>query len=177
MTLKDNFELLARYNQWMNESLFGAVAELDETLINKPVGVFFNSIFGTLNHIAVADLIWLRRFITHASAFTSLESLASFPEVTSLNEPLFEDFNTLHDARYQLDKIILDFCDEVEVYELNTPIAYTNMRGNKFEKRLGYLLTHFFNHQTHHRGQVSAVLTQMNIDTGINDLVAVIPEA
>ncbi|MEM5535473.1 DinB family protein [Neptuniibacter pectenicola] len=177
MTLKDHFELMARYNQWMNESIYEAASELDPVVLSADQGAFFNSILGTLNHILVGDIIWLQRFSEHPSHFNALESIKQMPRPESLDLLLYQDFDALRDARYLIDMAVIDLCDQVEVYDLAYPLAYCNMHGNKFEKRFGYLLQHFFNHQTHHRGQVTTLLSQHGVDLATTDLLAIIPEA
>lgn len=177
MTLKDQFELMARYNQWMNESIYEAASELDEEALNRDQGAFFGSVLATLNHILVGDIIWLKRFSDHPSVYLSLNHVREIPRPEKLNSVVYSDFNALRDARYLLDRAIIELCDEIEVYDLNHSLVYCNMQGNKFEKRFGYLLQHFFNHQTHHRGQVSTLLSQNGIDLAVTDLLAVIPEA
>jgi uncharacterized damage-inducible protein DinB len=99
------------------------------------------------------------------------------PRPESLDLLLYQDFDALRDARYLIDMAVIDLCDQVEVYDLAYPLAYCNMHGNKFEKRSGYLLQHFFNHQTHHRGQVTTLLSQHGVDLATTDLLAIIPEA
>ncbi|WP_420554185.1 DinB family protein [Neptuniibacter marinus] len=177
MTLKDHFELMARYNQWMNESIYEAASELEPSLLSADQGAFFHSILGTLNHILVGDIIWLKRFAEHPSHFKALEAVKLIENPDTLDALLYHDFNELRDARYVLDMALIDLCDQVEVYDLAYPLAYYNMHGNKFEKRFGYLLQHFFNHQTHHRGQVTTLLSQNGVDLATTDLLAIIPEA
>ncbi|WP_286237683.1 DinB family protein [Neptuniibacter halophilus] len=177
MTLKDQFELMARYNQWMNESLYEAASEMDSADLSRDQCAFFGSIIGTLNHVLVGDTIWLKRFAEHPSDFPSLRYLKTLPRPATLSTILYPEFEELRDARYLMDRTIIDLCDEIEVYDLNHPLVYCNMHGNKFEKRFGYLLQHFFNHQTHHRGQVTTLLNQSDIELAVTDLLAVIPEA
>ncbi len=177
MTLKDHFELMARYNQWMNESIYEACSELDGSELTRDQGAFFSSILGTLNHILVGDTIWLKRFAEHPTNFRTLSTVKAAAKPESLCSILYTDFDELRDARYILDRTLIDFCDEVEVYDLSQPLVYCNMQGNKFEKRFGYLMQHFFNHQTHHRGQITTLLNQNDIEVAITDLLAVIPEA
>ena len=177
MTLKDHFELMARYNQWMNESIYEAASELDSSVLETDQGAFFKSILGTLNHILVGDIIWLQRFVEHPSCFGALDAIKVMSRPVSLNSILYEDFEALRDARYLIDMVLIELCDQIEVYDLAYSLAYHNMQGNRFEKRFGYLLQHLFNHQTHHRGQVTTLLSQNGIELAITDLVATIPEA
>ncbi|WP_249314086.1 DinB family protein [Pseudoalteromonas sp. S2755] len=63
--MKANFELMADYNRWMNERLYEAVSGLNVTELHQDRGAFFGSIMGSLNHILVADIIWLKRYTKH----------------------------------------------------------------------------------------------------------------
>ncbi len=177
MTLKDQFELMARYNQWMNESIYEAASELDPSILNIDQGAFFKSIIGTLNHILVGDIIWMQRFSEHPSDFSALRNIKVMPRPESLSTLLYEDFEALRDARYLIDIALIELCDQIEVYDLAQPLAYCNMQGNKFEKRFGYLLQHLYNHQTHHRGQLTTLLSQNGVELAMTDLLAIIPEA
>lgn len=177
MTLKDNFELMARYNQWMNENIYEAASELDQATLNADQGAFFKSILGTLNHILVGDIIWLQRLAEHPSNFAALDRIKTIPRPISLDVLLYEDIELLRDERYLIDKALIDLCDQIEIYDLNQPLSFTNMKGKRFEKRFGYLLQHLFNHQTHHRGQVSTLLSQNGVELAVTDLLAIIPEA
>ncbi|WP_299177198.1 DinB family protein [uncultured Neptuniibacter sp.] len=177
MTLKDQFELMARYNQWMNESVFDAANELDKSDLVEDRGAFFGSVIGTLNHILVGDIIWLKRFSAHPSGFDSLNVVRAMESPKTLTTVLYDDLEALQDTRYQIDLTLIELCDEMEIYDLSYPITYCNMQGNKFEKRFGYLLQHLFNHQTHHRGQVTVLLNQLGVELAVTDLLAVIPEA
>lgn len=68
MELQPHFALMAFYNQWMNAKVYDAASKLTAAELNEERGAFFGSIFGTLNHIVVADTIWLKRFATHPSS-------------------------------------------------------------------------------------------------------------
>ena len=77
--------LMAAYNRWMNERLYESAATLDAATLTADKGAFFGSILGTLNHIAVADTIWLHRFAQHEASFASLDDLSRFPRPSSLS--------------------------------------------------------------------------------------------
>lgn len=167
--------LMADYNRWMNERMFEAAAGLDAATLLADRGAFFGSIQGTLNHIAVADTIWLRRFARHEAAFATLDALAAWPQPASLREPLAEDLAGLARYRRQLDELIGRWVAELRPEHLAAPLAYANMAGVSTSRPFGALLLHFFNHQTHHRGQVSTLLFQAGVDVGVTDLLARIP--
>lgn len=176
MNLKDHFELLAAYNQWMNSKVYKAAGHLGAKELAKDRGAFFSSILGTLNHILVGDTIWLKRFATHPSCHTSLREVANLPKPSSLDEIVFEDFTDLFEQRVWLDRQISCWIDELSESDLDLVLSYYNIKGIPASKRFSNLVLHFFNHQTHHRGQVSALLSQAGEDIGVTDLLTLIPE-
>ncbi|WP_438863033.1 DinB family protein [Neptunicella sp.] len=175
-TMQAHFNLAAEYNQWMNNNLYQLVSQLDEDTFTQQKGAFFGSIAGTLNHIMVADIIWLTRFKAHPTGFSSLNGMTDFPSPKALSSILFADFSSLHQARKKLDNVIIDMCQQIRDIDLVTRLSYHNTKGHAFNKKWGFVLQHFFNHQTHHRGQVTTLLSQMEIDCGITDLLMITPD-
>ena len=172
----DLFRQMATYNQWINESLYEASGRLDPVELARDRGAFFGSVLGTLNHIVVGDTLWLKRFATHPSGTDSLRAVAALPVPVSLDQILFEDFGELHEHRRWLDDQIIEWVHGLEESDVDQVLAYRNSKGNPFRKRFSHLILHFFNHQTHHRGQVSTLLSQAGEDVGVTDLLALIPD-
>ncbi|KZN14863.1 DinB family protein [Marinomonas sp. TW1] len=173
--MKAYFTLLAQYNQWMNEKIYRAAAQLNEQQLKQDRGAFFTSILGTLNHNVVGDIIWLKRFANHPEAKQVLQGVHVFPPPATLDESLFTDLHTCQQARQKLDELIISLIDELSDDALNRPLTYRNMKGQQASKAFGLLLLHFFNHQTHHRGQLTTLFSQAGLDTGVTDLLALIP--
>ncbi|GEK10627.1 DinB family protein [Pseudoalteromonas peptidolytica] len=173
--MKSHFELMADYNCWMNERMFEAIAELSDIELHQPRGAFFSSIIGSLNHILVADVIWLKRFSTSSHQFKTLHPLLDMTIPSKLDDLLYDEFATLRAARVAMDEIIINFVEEVTDEVLATELHYQNTKGKTFARKLSLLLLHLFNHQTHHRGQVTTLLNQIDIDMGETDLLARIP--
>lgn len=169
--------LMAEYNRWMNDRVFEAASKLDHATLVADKGAFFGSILGTLNHIAVADTIWLHRFARHEASFSSLSALSSYPHPTSLSQSLAPDLASLRHYRNELDELIQRWVAELTPEHLSGNITYANMAGAKSSRSFAGLLLHFFNHQTHHRGQVTALLFQSGVDVGVTDLLAVVPRS
>ncbi len=176
MALKENFELMASYNQWMNTQIYTSVAHLDAIELSKDRGAFFGSILGTLNHILVGDIIWLKRFSDHPSNYQSLNTVRLLAPPTALSEILYPEFDMLFQARNKMDADIINFIAETSEKDYEYGLPYRNTKGLPFVKKFGLLVNHLFNHQTHHRGQLTTILNQQNIEVGITDLLAVIPE-
>lgn len=166
---------MADYNQWMNANIYVAAAKLKSVELTRERGAFFGSIFGTLNHILVGDTIWLKRFGEHSSALGSLDPIRNLNLPASLDVTLYPKFDDLREARVRMDEIIINFSLELTDSILETTLDYKNTKGVRFKKPMGALIQHFFNHQTHHRGQVSTLLSQSGTDIGVTDLLARIP--
>ena len=175
--MRSTFTLLASYNEWMNTRVYAAAALLphEELIANR--GAFFGSILGTLNHLVVGDRIWLRRFASHPSKHAALKPLDTLPLPKSLDEILFIDLAALVEHRRMLDEVIKNWTESLNDADLSHVLHYTTMKGVVGMKRFSDLLLHFFNHQTHHRGQVSTLLHQAGKDVGVTDLLLLIPNA
>ncbi len=176
MSLISTYRLMAQYNLSMNQRIYTSASQLSADQLNEDRGAFFGSILGTLNHILVGDIIWLKRFAGHPVNMESLESVQRLPKPQSLNEIVHPHIDLLFSAREALDKTICLFAGELTDDIVLSPLTYTNTKGNVFTKQMGYLIQHLFNHQTHHRGQVSTLLSQAGVDIGVTDLLANIPE-
>ena len=175
--MQANIVLLARYNAWMNAKLYDAAATLSPQDLALDRGAFFGSIIGTLNHIVVGDTVWLKRFASHPAQPATLEVVRQLPTPAALNELLFADLAALRQRRSLLDEAISAWAAALTADDLARPLHYTNMAGVAQSKPLDSLLLHFFNHQTHHRGQTTTLLAQAGVDVGVTDLVALIPNA
>ena len=173
--MKANFELMASYNQRMNKALYEVAATLNNEELHQDRGAFFHSIMGTLNHILVGDIIWLKRFACHKIALPSLEAVTVLKTPRSLDATLCSSLTELTVQRLYLDGIIVQFTAQLTEQAMATPLAYNNSKGLPFNKNFGHLLQHFFNHQTHHRGQISTLLYQAGVDVGVTDLLLAIP--
>ena len=168
--------LLATYNAWMNAKVYDAAAKLTAQDLAADRGAFFGSIIGTLNHIVVADTIWLKRFATHPAQHLALEPLRNTAMPAALNQILFTELPALRAHRDRLDATITEWIVELTDADLQHVLHYSNTKGVPAKKHFGTLLIHFFNHQTHHRGQATTLLLQTGEDVGITDLLALIPD-
>ena len=167
--------VMAEYNRWMNLRVYEAAAELSEEQVFEDRGAFFGSLFDTLNHIAVADLIWLHRFAQHQELLEINALMTNLPSPTSLTERVAHSLPELGALRARLDQVIVELAGRVTESQLAETLHYGNTSGKKQAKKFSLLLLHFFNHQTHHRGQASTLLFQAGVDVGVTDLNALIP--
>ncbi|MFA6164472.1 MAG: DinB family protein [Methylobacter sp.] len=170
----EHLRLLSRYNQWMNDKLYNTAAQLPANELARNRGAFFGSVLGTLNHIMVADIIWLQRFSDHPSQHPALDQIRSMPKPQALAQTLINDFTVLSAERRKLDATIITWCEQLDASDLNYKLAYHNMKGEAAVKNFASLMLHFFNHQTHHRGQATTLLSQQGLDVGVTDLLTLI---
>jgi uncharacterized damage-inducible protein DinB len=173
-TLQDNFNLLARYNQWMNDKIYQLAATLSQEQLFANKGAFFGSVAGTLNHLLVADLIWLNRFRQLDTVAEVLQPLGQLPTPVALDQILYPDFALLHSIRQQLDQLLILLCQRLDEQQLQHILSYKNLKGEVIKRRLAPLLQHLFNHQTHHRGQITTLFSQLGLDIGVTDLFVLI---
>ena len=152
----------ARYNRWMNDKVYGVSALLTGQERRRDLGAFFKSVHGTLNHLLLADRIWLARF-----------GAMPAPAFKSLSQELYDDFETLRAERRKTDDVLDAFVAGLTEAKLAAPITYTRS-GGEVRHPLWYGVTHLFNHQTHHRGQVTTLLVQLGRDPGVTDMIALL---
>jgi uncharacterized damage-inducible protein DinB len=149
--MKTHFVMMANYNEWANARLFRAAGTLNEALYRKDVGAYFRSLHGTLNHLLVADRIWMRR----------LTGTGEHPE--RLKAILFEDLPSLRAARVEEDSRIIAFVKSLDEPAFEEVWDYRTLSGAPQRQRRREILAHLFNHETHHRGQAHAILTVLGV--------------
>lgn len=167
--------LMAIYNDWMNAKAYEAARRLTDEELSLDRKAFFGSIIGTLNHLVAGDTLWLKRFARHPANHASLEPIRQLPAPQSLDQILLSDIRELSEHRAWLDQVIIEWSRSITELDLECTLNYTSMKGAPADKSYYGLIMHFFNHQTHHRGQVTALLSQAGVDVGDTDLVALIP--
>lgn len=164
--LLSHVRTMGRYNQWANARLYVACGTLSAEDFAAPRPSFFGSIMATLNHILVGDSIWFGRFTGNLPA-----------GVTQLNQILHPDFAGLKAARVAKDAEIAAFSDGMTIERLTGTFSYTNTRNQSFTDPLLPPLMHFFNHQTHHRGQVHGLLSHAGVTPPELDMIFYLREA
>jgi uncharacterized damage-inducible protein DinB len=150
---------MARYNRWMNERLYDLCADILDADRRADRGAFFRSIHGTLDHIVYADLAFLSRFTGDP------------PEVPPLGVELYADFAELRAVRTSIDRRLEQWVDTLTAQWLAAPFTFTSrVDGATRTLPTWILVAHLFNHQAHHRGQITTLLKQLGIDPGVTDL-------
>jgi uncharacterized damage-inducible protein DinB len=156
-----HFRMFAAYNAWANQRVYEAAADLTDEEFGRDVGVFFRSVMGTLNHILAGDRVWMKRFTGAGNAPTSLDFITS------------TDLAVLRAERESEDRRIVAWVDGLTPEVLEKSFTYTTITSPAtVTQRLSLAMDHFFNHQTHHRGQAHSALTILGKPSLTLDLVA-----
>jgi uncharacterized damage-inducible protein DinB len=146
--LLEYYRTFGRYNAWANELIYDAAAKLTPEQYRADRGVFFKSLHGTLNHLLLTDRVWMHRFTGEGTPATRLDAV------------LYDAFEDLQAARRAEDARIVGYVDGLTDAKIAGTIKFRRVSTpEEFEEPLAPMLAHWFNHQTHHRGQAHAVLT------------------
>jgi len=158
--MKQHFQMLAAYNAWANQRIYQAAGRLTDEEYRRNVRAFFKSMQGTLNHILVADLIWMHRFTGQGES----------PK--ALNLTLHETLEGLAAARTAMDRRIMDWVESLDAKAIGGRFTYVTVTDVRtVSQRLSPALDHYFNHQTHHRGQAHTILSILGYDPPALDLI------
>lgn len=162
--LKVLFQTQARYNQAMNAQIYVACSGLSDEQRRRDLGTWFKSIHGTLNHILLADKVWLGRF--------SNESFVP----PSLDTELFSTWDELKAERAAFDERLVAWIDDLEPERLRETLTFQPMsRPGVHSTPLWLCVAHVWNHQAHHRGQATSLMNALGADSGVTDLLALAP--
>lgn len=161
MITPPHVRVMARYNAWQNRSLYGAAGGLADQERKRDRGAFFRSIHATLNHILWGDRIWMHRFAATPKPVGGIKE----------SPGQIDDWAELERERAAFDETILAWADRIDAGWLEGDLTYySGAAQRELTRPRGLLVTHFFNHQTHHRGQVHCMLTQCGARPDDTDL-------
>ena len=150
MISTEYYQTMARYNQWQNNGLRGHVEALDEDALCLDRGAFFGSIFETVNHLLWGDLLWMSRFDGGAGPSVDVEGNTRL----TANKAEWDRLRSNADGR------MIEWAAQIKSADLTGDLTwYSGMSGRELTEPKALCVTHFFNHQTHHRGQIHAMLT------------------
>lgn len=154
---------MARYNRWMNEKLMATCSQISDEARKQDRGAPFRSIHGLWNHLLVCDRLWLARFESSRLLYTSLD------------HEICADWNDLLHERARTDAAIDAFVETLTAEKLRSMLRFTGISNpQERELPLWIAVQHFFNHQTHHRGQITALMEQAGLDCGVTDIAAIL---
>lgn len=150
---------MAEYNQWMNQNLYKVCRDIPDEKRKQDMKAFFKSIHSTLNHILWGDEIWLSRFTEQAH------------DLPGMGEDIYANFNDLESARIVTDNKILEWVQALDDNWLENAFSFTSVSDNKTRSAPGWLfVSHMFNHQTHHRGQITTLISQLGYEAPVTDI-------
>lgn len=156
--MQDSLERLGRYHQWAGEILLDHLASLDDEAWYRDEGLFFKSIHGTLNHLLLVDRIWLGR-------------LQEKPyKIKGLDQELEANRQDLIDALRAQWQTVREYVESGNVTGARPEVEIVNTQGQRFTLEKVAMFQHLVNHGTHHRGQISAVLTRLGRPAPAMDL-------
>ena len=163
MISADHAQLMAKYNRWQNQSIYSAASTLTDEQRKQDRGAFFKSIHGTLNHLLWGDQTWMNRLAgMPPPCAKSIADSASY----------YDDWSELRNQREAYDEAIGQWADSVSQSWLAEELSwYSGAAGRELSKPKWLLVTHFFNHQTHHRGQLHAMLTAAGAKPEDTDII------
>lgn len=176
MSTLSQFKLFADYNKLMNQRMMESAGRLTEEQLKSDRGAFFKSVLGTLNHILVGDIIWLKRFCSHPASKKALQYVGTLDHPQSLDTILFSELTNLKEEREKIDEILIDWITGLSEGDIEDYISYQNMAGKAQKKQLESLISHLFLHQVHHRGQATTLISQSGIDFGETDILEIIDD-
>jgi len=162
---------LAQFNTWYNGELYRHAGTLSDADRKLDRGAFFKSIHNTLDHILLCDRMWLGRIERSSLPFPSLSGATLVSAHTSIDSGVSQDWDELCAARAETDRVIEAFVRELTPRLLDSDLHYKNSKDIDFCMPLWHVVSHFFNHGTHHRGQVTTLLMQAGIDPGTTDFI------
>lgn len=152
--------LMADHNHWMNQKLYEVCAGIPDDERKRDLSTFFRSIHGTFNHLLLVDRLWLGRITGDA-----------FP-IRSLDQELYADFEELRRECEKTGAVISELIAGLKPHQLAEPVTYISfLKKESVTLPLGLILTHLFHHQTHHRGQITTLISQLGYDFGDTDLI------
>lgn len=176
MSLTSNFAMLALYNARINKQLLRCCQALPIADLTRATHSFFPNIITYWNHLLFGDLIMLGRLANNNVSSLTVNDLEQFPKPLSTKDIYFEVFADIVEVRTQVDALIMQYCHHLTDKACEQVINYQNTEGVHITKKVADMTQHMFNHQTHHRGQLTCILSQMGVDYGCMDLPIIVSE-
>jgi uncharacterized damage-inducible protein DinB len=165
------FVLLARYNALSNETLNGILAAMPREELTQPRGAYFGSILGTLGHLLSCDENWLRRFRELCGGGAPLDHPRLEPAGHVWRPAAFTGFDEFVAERQAVDGIFVEWAATVDTVLFDRTLDYSDSYGVRLRYVFRDAAEHVFNHQTHHRGQVSQLLDELGVKHDFSDLL------
>jgi uncharacterized damage-inducible protein DinB len=169
--MKNIFQACAKYNQSVDLLILELVEPLTQEKVMAKTKAFFPSIFETMNHNFLSDLFWLKRFYEGFKDSKALSNEVVTLDFRGLRTELEGDYKKLFQYRTQVDEVILQLIEEWDENTLNSVFKYKTFKGEEMENILWKILLQWFNHQTHHRGQISVLLDMIDVKNDYSSMM------
>ncbi len=160
----------------INMQLMNCCLALPIEIIDKETNSFFANIMSYWNHILFGDLILLGRLASNEIGQLTLSDLTNFPLAKSPQDIYHNHLPELAILRQEVDELIDYYCTNLTEDDCEKLITYTTTEGDSITKAVADVTQHIFNHQTHHRGQLTCVLSQFGVNYGCMDLPVIVSE-
>lgn len=168
--------MMSLYNQRINVQLMESCLKLPNNILNKETHSFFPNIISYWNHLLFGDLILVGRLALNEIANLSPQDLLVFPTPQAPKDIYFSTLLDIAVIRAQLDKVIIQYCSNLTEADCDKFITYTTTEGIEITRAVADVTQHIFNHQAHHRGQLTCVLSQFGVDYACMDLPVIVAE-
>ncbi len=176
MSLAKNFIMMSLYNKRINKQLMDCCLALPQRVLKQESRSFFSNIISYWNHILFGDLILLRRLAANEVGQLNSADFEQFPSPKSPQDIYHHDLAELVSLRLQVDELIERYCANLTEDDCEKFITYKTTEGDSITKAVADITQHLFNHQTHHRGQLTCLLSQFGVDYGCMDLPVIVLE-
>lgn len=163
------YKYYAKCNQAINAKMINILEGLDFNVYDPKIDGYFKSIGEILDHYYTGDMTWLNSFRTVKEY--SIFKYPEFKSIPKFGDQLFHSISEYKESRVNLDRIIIELIDEIKVEDLDKIVTRLNRLGQKQEKIFWKSLVHMFNHQTHHRGQISQILDQLKVENDYSNMI------
>ena len=176
VSLVSNFQMMAEYNKCINNQLINCCQLLSNDDLSKDTLSFFPNIISYWNHILFGDLILLGRLAKNEISSLTSNDFNELPTPKSPRDIYHENFTNIVVLRNQVDVLISQYCRDLTDEECDQTITYQTTENQTITKKVADVTQHIFNHQTHHRGQLTCILSQLGVDYGCMDLPVIVPD-
>jgi uncharacterized damage-inducible protein DinB len=170
--MKDAMTYYARCNKAVNASLNEIIRNnIPDPYDLKLDGYFFKTLGDILDHLFVTDMIWMKAFQDVDSC--GLDMTAEVRPVPVYGEKVFRNFDEYEIFRNRLDGFILKYMNSINEDLFEKSVSRKTRDGKTMEKKVYKSMIHFFNHQTHHRGQISNILDHMKTENNYSNMIGI----
>ncbi|AEI15899.1 DinB family protein [Flexistipes sinusarabici DSM 4947] len=169
--MKEVLILMAQYNLETDDEMMNIVYQIPDEKFFGEVGVYYKSLHGILNHIILVNLLWMRRITKQFNEFSEVTHKYKGIDFAGLKNIVFTEKVDLKANLLDTDKDLKEICDKMGSNTLIKSLNYKNTKGEERSKVMWHVFMHIFNHATHHRGQISALLDQFNMDNDYSNLI------